>query len=94
MALRKNISISTKVNAQDNGISGVAFASVTDSVYIKVATVHAAKDNAVATVTFTSGKITGERRYNFTVNLDGNNFIQQAYEHLKTLPEFAGAVDC
>lgn len=27
-------------------------------------------------------------------NLEGGNFIAQAYEHIKTLPEFAGAVDC
>jgi hypothetical protein len=26
--------------------------------------------------------------------LDGANPIEQAYEHLKTLPEFAGAIDC
>jgi hypothetical protein len=26
--------------------------------------------------------------------LNGNNPIAQAYEHLKTLPEFAGATDC
>jgi hypothetical protein len=26
--------------------------------------------------------------------LDGDNPIAQAYEHLKTLPEFAGATDC
>lgn len=26
--------------------------------------------------------------------LDGENPIKQAYEHLKTLPEFAGATDC
>jgi hypothetical protein len=30
----------------------------------------------------------------FTPSLDGNNFIKQAYEHLKTLPEFADAIDC
>jgi hypothetical protein len=30
----------------------------------------------------------------FVPNLDGKNFIAQAYDHLKTLPEFAGAVDC
>lgn len=29
-----------------------------------------------------------------TYNLDGSNPIKQAYEHLKALPEFAGAVDC
>jgi len=26
--------------------------------------------------------------------LDGENPIKQAYEHLKTLPEFSGATDC
>ena len=26
--------------------------------------------------------------------IDGDNPIKQAYEHLKTLPEFAGAVNC
>jgi hypothetical protein len=31
---------------------------------------------------------------NFVPNMDGGNFIRQAYLHLKTLPEFAGAQDC
>jgi len=33
---------------------------------------------------------------NITTNydLDGENPIKQAYIHLKTLPEFADAVDC
>jgi hypothetical protein len=30
----------------------------------------------------------------FEPDLDGSNFIKQAYEHLKTLPEFEGAEDC
>jgi hypothetical protein len=30
----------------------------------------------------------------FIPTLDGQNFIAQAYQHLKTLPEFAGAIDC
>ena len=30
----------------------------------------------------------------FVPNLDGDNFIRQAYLYLKTLPEFAGATDC
>ena len=33
-------------------------------------------------------------QFNFVPNLEGQNFIAQAYEHLKTLPEFAGAEDC
>ena len=32
-------------------------------------------------------------RFNFVPTMD-TNFIAQAYEHLKTLPEFSGATDC
>jgi hypothetical protein len=36
-----------------------------------------------------------ERRgYYFNLDMNGENPIKQAYEHLKTLPEFADAVDC
>ena len=34
------------------------------------------------------------RCYSFEYRFDGNNAIAQAYMHLKTLPEFAGAIDC
>ena len=30
----------------------------------------------------------------FVPNMNGNNFIKQAYEHLKTVPAFEGATDC
>ena len=30
----------------------------------------------------------------FSPELDGDNFVKQTYNHLKTLEEFAGAVDC
>jgi hypothetical protein len=30
----------------------------------------------------------------FVPNLEGKNFIAQAYDHLKTLPNFANATDC
>ena len=32
--------------------------------------------------------------YQADLSLDGPNPIKQAYLHLKTLPEFSGAVDC
>lgn len=32
--------------------------------------------------------------HEFKPTVEGDNFIAQAYEHLKTLPEFADAVDC
>lgn len=34
------------------------------------------------------------KAYKFVPNLYGDNFIKQAYMHLKTLLEFAGATDC
>ena len=33
-------------------------------------------------------------RYACDYNLQGANPVKQAYEYLKTLPEFAGATDC
>jgi len=43
-----------------------------------------------------AGKATAveARFFEFGYDLDGTNPIKQAYEHLKTLPEFADAVDC
>jgi hypothetical protein len=34
------------------------------------------------------------KNYSCEYDIDGANPIAQAYAHLKTLPEFAGAVDC
>lgn len=36
------------------------------------------------------------KEYDFVPNVEENspNFIQQAYEYLKTLPEYADALDC
>lgn len=39
------------------------------------------------------GQALGSSRYAFVPNMNGSNFIAQAYEHLKTLPEFSGATD-
>ncbi len=33
-------------------------------------------------------------QYTFRAEMIDKNFIQQAYEYLKTLPEFGGAEDC
>ena len=34
------------------------------------------------------------KQYSFATDMQGDNPIRQAYKHLKTLPEFAGATDC
>lgn len=36
----------------------------------------------------------GDEQHECAYALDGDNPIKQAYTHLKTLPEFAGATDC
>jgi hypothetical protein len=61
--------------------------------YIKVESVSATKNIASISVSFTKG-IQIVKAYEFVPSLGNSNFIAQAYDHLKTLPEFAGAVDC
>ena len=63
--------------------------------YVKVEGVMGDKMQARTVVSFAKDSVrTGEKEYFYTPNMDGKNFIAQAYEHLKTLPEFAGATDC
>lgn len=86
MALEKNYTLS---------IAGkqVVFANA----YIKVDQQEGTKEKvrfAVNVVTTKDGELIERKVYEFVPNLDGGNFIAQAYEHLKTLPEFAGATDC
>lgn len=62
--------------------------------YIKVVEIASTKEKTAAKVVFSDSKLKIEKQYLFTPDMDGGNFIKQAYEYLKTLPEFAGAVDC
>jgi hypothetical protein len=66
--------------------------------YIKVTMVSADKTNVVADILFRKdnpdGAIIKSNRHSFAPNMQGENFIKQTYEHLKTLPEFAGYVNC
>ena len=70
---------------------------VFENCYYKVSQVSASKEKAVANVhamTENGGSVIDRKEYIFVPDLNGTNFIAQAYEHLKTLPEFAGATDC
>jgi hypothetical protein len=67
------------------------------NVYIKIVRLEGDKNNLSATVYFykePNGEIYTQANYSFEPSLEGNNFIAQAYAYLKTLPEFAGAIDC
>jgi|APSaa5957512535_1039671.scaffolds.fasta_scaffold17927_2 hypothetical protein len=66
--------------------------------YIKVELVNGSKDYIDASVKTTSsvtGDIISQAAYRFipSVATGAENFIKQAYLHLKTLPEFADATD-
>ena len=64
--------------------------------YIKVQTISGTKLKIDFSISITSS--TGAIKYKsfyFSPSLTADtNFIAQAYDYLKTLPEFAGAVDC
>jgi hypothetical protein len=66
--------------------------------YIQVIHVSGSKDRAACNVRTrkesANGGIVSDTVEEFTPDMDGPNFIKQAYLHLKALPEFAGAVDC
>jgi hypothetical protein len=87
MAITKPISLLNNFNET----------SVFDKAYIKVENVNCTKTNGKATVLVCKekdGLVVQTLQVYFVVDLQGNNFISQAYRHLKTLPEYADALDC
>ena len=70
----------------------------TAPLYVKVINVNGDKTNIEIVVLFcTNDDLKSallERKYNFIPDMSGSNFIAQAYEHLKNLPDFADSVDC
>lgn len=64
--------------------------------YIKTSSVSGTKEEITALVNYfaeNTKAIIKQKAFTFKPNMEGGNFIKQAYEHLKTLPEFAGAAD-
>jgi hypothetical protein len=95
MAFRQTISKTCPSSALFEGVKISAQPIVVaDLFYIKVESVSGTKDKVNCTVSYTGEKVKFQKSYEFQPNLDGENFIKQAYMNLKTLPEFAGAIDC
>lgn len=93
-ALRKAMDISGKSKiATEFGDFITGESQITINAYIKVDRVTSTKDVASALVSFSENEIVGQKEYTFAPDMNGENFIKQAYEHIKTLPEFAGAAD-
>ena len=97
MALRKIIEaegksvIQTSIGNIENGIQRVSF-----SAYVKVVEVNGDKNQIVAKVNFKGEDQQFSKQYVVPVSTENgaSNFIAQVYDHLKTLEEFSGAVDC
>ena len=97
MALQKIIQISGEsVLRTDFGLVSNGEKTIDVPMYIKVQSIQGDKNNVTAFVLYSSNKCTFEKTFSVPVVVDetSQNFIKQAYEHLKTLPEFANAEDC
>ena len=62
--------------------------------YVKIDSITGNKENLSFVVSFNKSNKLAERTFSFQPDIEGLNFIKQAYLYLKTLPEFADAVDC
>ena len=97
MALRKiietegKIVIQTPVGVIENGTQRISFLA-----YIKVVSINGNKNKILANVNFSSDILEFNKQYEVPVSVQAgaSNFIEQVYNHLKTLPEFDGAEDC
>lgn len=88
MALQKTLSLTNSFGEQSE-----------IDCYIRVVEVSCSKTQGSAKVNLLrSGteKVLEQRDYLFEVDVapEAKNVWEQVYEHLKTLPEFEGAVDC
>ena len=86
MALEKTITVS----------DGLGQDAVISNAYIRVDSVSGGKDSLSILVNSYKDKNLAPiktSRFLFKPTMD-SNFIAQSYNHLKTLPEFAGATDC
>lgn len=94
MALKKILTVTGQSLLKTQaGILSSGEKTIQIDAYIKVVAVGGDKNEASAEVSLSDGQITLVEHYSFPVDLDGPNFIKQAYEHLKTLNRFSGAED-
>jgi hypothetical protein len=93
MALKKTQTMQAQIVARtDFGVKDLnETRTVEIEKYIKVERVEGDKTKVKAFVS-QNGQLLMETVFN--VDLSAGNFIKQAYDHLKTLPEFSGATDC
>ena len=89
MALQKNMTLKNNFNEE----------SVIKNAYIQIYEMSGGKLNLNIKYFIKQENkvnVVDKRSFDFLPSVENNsaNFFAQAYDHLKTLPEFAGAVDC
>lgn len=79
-----------KMNFEHNGVQ------VSEG-YLRVANVNGNKNRVAFVLSYAVDADHDHLKadqFSFVPSMDGGNFIQQAYEHIKTLNGFQEAVDC
>jgi len=99
MALKHSFEVSGKsvIFSESLNIEKGEVTTRTNFLYVRVESINATKKVVRCRVMFydkDGTEIVSVKSYGFVPNMDGKNFIAQAYDYLKTLPEFAGATDC
>lgn len=97
MALKQSISlVGTATLETADGKMLLGEQTSTMNAYIKVVAISGGKEQLRVSVGFSEGVKEFVKNYSFAPSFanGSTNFIAQAYMHLKTLPEFAGASDC
>lgn len=97
MALQKTLSLEGAITFKVYGVvleEGAVTKNFANT-YIKIEKVEGTKTDGIAHVSFTSGDTKWKRKFDVPLSTsdEADNFIKQAYKHLKALPEFAGATD-
>jgi 5-methylthioribose kinase len=87
MALSKNLSL----------VDNFGEEVLLKDAYIKVDEIKGGKLGLIITVrSYKNDRsiVLKQNEFSFVPSMSTVNFISQAYDHIKTLPEFAGATDC
>lgn len=100
MALTKQITKTKIYQNQQDFKDIIEKQQLYPAAYLQITNIEGNKDKVKLLLTSyadsTKETVVDYKYYTFTPNVDlgSTNFIQQGYEYLKTLPEFADAVDC
>lgn len=87
MALKGKIELDTNLGTK----------AVFNDAYVRVLDVSADKNTGVCNVGVyetQGGRLLCSQRHPFQADMDGPNFIRQAYDQIKKQSAFAGMVDC